>query len=59
MPSQQHKQVAPFRKRKSLGTLIDRTKKALDDGTGKDNMPKLAALQVLEKQRQIMQVWLS
>ncbi|DBB13743.1 TPA: hypothetical protein ACH3X3_000751 [Trebouxia sp. C0006] len=32
----------PYRKRKSLGTLINRTKKALDDGTGKDNMPKLA-----------------
>ncbi|DBB03216.1 TPA: hypothetical protein ACH3X1_013302 [Trebouxia sp. C0004] len=49
----------PYRKRKSLGTLIDRTKQVLDDGTGQDNLPKLAALQVLEKQRQIMQVWLS
>ncbi|KAL0018384.1 hypothetical protein WJX77_012621 [Trebouxia sp. C0004] len=45
----------PYRKRKSLGTLIDRTKQVLDDGTGQDNLPKLAALQVLEKQRQIMQ----
>jgi len=34
-----------------LGTLIDRTKKVLDDRTGQDNMPKLVALQVLEKQR--------
>jgi len=32
---------------------------ALDDGTGQDNMPKLAALQVLEKQRQTIRVWLS
>lgn len=46
----------PFRKRNSLGRLIDRTKQVLDDGTGQDNMQKLAALQVLEKQRQIMRV---
>ncbi|DBA65681.1 TPA: hypothetical protein ACH3X2_002736 [Trebouxia sp. C0005] len=44
----------PFRKRNSLGRLIDRTKQVLDDGTGQDNMQKLAALQVLEKQRQVM-----
>ena len=46
----------PFRKRNSLGRLIDRTKQVLDDGTGQDNMQKLAALQVLEKQRQVMRV---
>lgn len=46
----------PFRKRSSLGCLIDRTKQVLDDGTGQDNMQKLAALQVLEKQRQVMRV---
>ncbi|DBA96988.1 TPA: hypothetical protein ACH3X3_012913 [Trebouxia sp. C0006] len=44
----------PFRKRKSLGNLIDRTKQVLDDGTGQNHMQKLAALQVLEKQRQVM-----
>ena len=49
----------PFRKRNSLGRLIDRTKQVLDDGTGQDNMQKLAALQVLEKQRQVMRVSLS
>ena len=48
----------PFRKRKSLGNLIDRTKQVLDDGNGKNSMQKLAALQVLEKQRQVMGVWL-
>lgn len=49
----------PFRKRNSLGRLIDRTKQVLDDGTGQDNMQKLAALQVLEKQRQVMRVSLA
>ena len=49
----------PFRKRNSLGRLIDRTKQVLDDGTGQDNMQKLAALQVLEKQRQVMRVHFS
>jgi hypothetical protein len=49
----------PFRKRKSLGKLIDRTKQVLEDGTGQNHMQKLAALQVLEKQRQVMRVWLS
>ena len=49
----------PFRKRNSLGCLIDRTKQVLDDGTGQDNMQKLAALQVLEKQRQVMRVSLN
>ncbi len=49
----------PFRKRKSLGNLIDRTKQVLDDGTGQNHMQKLAALQLLEKQRQVMRVWLS
>ena len=49
----------PFRKRNSLGRLIDRTKQVLDDGTGQDNMQKLAALQVLEKQRQVMRVRVS
>ncbi|DBA96604.1 TPA: hypothetical protein ACH3X1_015466 [Trebouxia sp. C0004] len=44
----------PFRKRNSLGRLIDRTKQVLDDGTGQDNMKKLMALQMLEKQRQVM-----
>ncbi|DBA84344.1 TPA: hypothetical protein ACH3X2_006259 [Trebouxia sp. C0005] len=44
----------PFCKRKSLGNLIDRTKQVLDDGTGQNHMQKLAALQVLEKQRQVM-----
>jgi len=47
----------PFRKRNSLGRLIDRTKQVLDDGTGQDNMKKLMALQMLEKQRQVMRVW--
>lgn len=28
----------PYRRRKSLGTLIDRTKQVLNDGTGQDNM---------------------
>ncbi len=46
----------PFRKRNSLGRLIDRTKQVLDDGTGQDNMKKLMALQMLEKQRQVMRV---
>lgn len=46
----------PFRKRNSLGCLIDRTRQVLDDGTGQDHMQKLAALQVLEKQRQVMRV---
>ena len=46
----------PFRKRNSLGRLIDRTKQVLDDGTGQDNMQKLVALQVLEQQRQSMRV---
>ena len=46
----------PFRKRNSLGRLIDRTKQVLNDGTGQDNMHKLVALQVLEKQRQVMRV---
>ncbi len=49
----------PFRKHKFLGNLIDRTKQVLDDGTGKNRTQKLAALQVLEKQRQVMRVWLS
>jgi len=39
--------------------LIDRTKQVLDDGTGQGNMSKLAALQVLEDQRQTMRVLLS
>ena len=46
----------PFGKPNSLGRLIDRTKQVLDDGPGQDNMQKLAALQVLEKQRQVMRV---
>lgn len=49
----------PYRKRNSLGRLIDRTQQVLDDGTGQDNMQKLAALQVLEKQRQILRVSLA
>ena len=49
----------PFRKRKTLGNLIDCTKQVLDDGTGQNHMQKPAALQVLEKQRQVMRVWLS
>ncbi|KAI9789639.1 MAG: hypothetical protein M1835_001533 [Candelina submexicana] len=49
----------PFRKLKSLGNLIERTRRVLDDGTGQETMQKLAALQVLEKQRQLMQVRLS
>ena len=44
----------PFHKRKSLGNLIEHTKRALADGTGRDNMQNLAVLQVLEKQRQVM-----
>lgn len=47
----------PFRKCNSLGCLTDRTKQVLDDGTGQDNMQKLAALQVLEKHRQV--TWVS
>jgi len=39
----------PFRKRKSLGKLIDRTKQVLEDGTGQNHMQKLAALQVLSE----------
>ena len=47
----------PFHKRKRLGIPIERTKqalddgtgKALDDGTGKDNMQKLAVVKVLHK----------
>ena len=44
----------PFHKRKCLGNLFERTKQALDDGTGQDNMQKLAVLQLLEKQRHLM-----
>lgn len=44
----------PYRKRNSLGRLIDRTKQVLDDGTGQNNLHRLAALQVLEQQRQSM-----
>lgn len=40
-----------FRTRKSLGNLIERTKQALDDGTGHANMQKLAGFQVLGKQK--------
>ena len=46
----------PYRKRNSLGRLIDRTKQVLDDGTGQNNLHRLAALQVLEQQRQSMRV---
>lgn len=45
----------PFCKRKSLGNLIERTSRVLEYGTGQENMQKVASLQVLEKQRQLMQ----
>ena len=47
----------PFCQRKSLCNLIERTRQVLNDGTGQENTQKLAAVQVLEKQRQVMQVW--
>lgn len=46
----------PFHNCKSLGNVIGRTKQVLDDGTGQEDMLKLAALEALEKQRQIMRV---
>ena len=49
----------PCRTRKSLGNLIERTRQVLDHETEHDKMEKLAALQVLVKQRQLMQVQLS
>ena len=46
----------PFRKRNSLGRLIDRTQHVLDDGTGQDHLQMLMALQLLEKHRQVTRV---
>ena len=48
----------PYRKCKSLNNLIDLTRQVLDDRSGQNDVEKLAAVQVLEKQKQLLQVGL-